>query len=108
MAESKDVMVNDLFGNKIAISSERWRHILEQHPELEIYFDEIKRTLSEPDVIKLSVSDKLVRMYYKFFSSLFGGKYILVVVKMNKRNFLVTAYVTDYIKTGEEIWKKRN
>ncbi|MBI3765017.1 MAG: hypothetical protein HY277_00755, partial [Ignavibacteriales bacterium] len=86
MAEFKEGIVDDLFGNKIAISSERWKHILEQHPEMQHHFENIKKTLNEPDVIKLSSLDKSVRMYYRFFSSVFGGKYILAVVKMNKRN----------------------
>ena len=108
MAEFKETTVYDLFGNKIEISVSRWKHILEQHPEIMPYLENIKQTIGAPDVVKLSVSDRSVRMYYRFFSSILGGKYLLVVIKTNKRNFVITAYITDYIKTGEEIWKRRS
>jgi len=101
-------IVRDVFNNSIEITKERWKHVCEQHPEMKSYFDNMIITLDDPDVIRISKSDGTVRLYYRFFESLLKGKYILVVVKSNKRNFLVTAYVTDYIKIGEEIWKRKS
>lgn len=99
------MLVKDVFEKYIEITKERWQHACAQHPELEGNLENVKQTLQNPDVIKLSRSDRFVRLYYKFFSNLFGGKYIIAVIKSNKRSFLMTAYVTDYIKTGEELWK---
>jgi len=42
----------------------------------------------------------------------FGGKYIAVVVKVNNikgfifKGFILTSYVTDRVKRGEEVWRK--
>ncbi|MDI6767693.1 MAG: hypothetical protein QME52_12800 [Bacteroidota bacterium] len=102
------VNVQDVFGRMIEISSERWQHVCKQHPELLDLQDEVKGTLVSPDLIKMSLTDKSVRLYYRFYPTILGGKYILVVVKTNKRNFIVTAYVTDYIKAGDELWKRRS
>ncbi|MBS4027633.1 MAG: hypothetical protein KGZ58_03255 [Ignavibacteriales bacterium] len=104
----KTIIVEDLFGRKIEIPKERWKHACIHHPEIEPFIELVKETIESPDFIKMSSSDKSVRMYYKYFSNVFDGKYILVVIKTNKRNFLLTTYITDYIKAGEELWKNKN
>ena len=101
----KTVCVQDIFGRVIEIPKERWLHVCQQHPELLSLQDEVKGTLVSPDLIKMSLTDKSVRLYDRFYPTILGGKYILVVVKTNRRNFIVTAYVTDYIKAGDELWK---
>lgn len=78
------------------------------HPEIRDLFDSVEQTLKNPDLIKVSRTDNSVLMYYRFFENIFGGKYIIAIVKSNKRKFLLTAYVTDYIKSGEESWKRKN
>ena len=38
---------------------------------------------------------------------MFGGKYIAVVVKVNNiKGFILTSYVTDRVKGGDEVWRK--
>ncbi len=100
--------VHDIFNKCIEITVERWNHICEQHPELNTLWETVRITLENPDFIKMSLADRSVRMYYHYFDNLLGGKYILAVVKTNQRNFLLTAYVTDYIKAGEDLWKRKN
>jgi len=104
----KTVSIQDVFGRVIKIPKERWQHVCQQHPELLDLQNEVKETLVSPDLIKMSITDKSVRLYYRYYPAILGGKYLLVVVKTNRRNFIVTAYVTDYIKAGDELWKRRS
>ncbi len=100
--------LGDVFGNLIEMTDERWDHVCEQHPELKSRIKKVVATLQDPDIVKASRSDRSVRLYCKYFDNLYGGKYILVVVKSNKRHFLITAYITDYIKAGGELWRRRD
>lgn len=102
------ITVVDIFGKDVVITQERWKHVCLQQPELEPLMSGVRETLENPDHVKMSPSDSTVRLYYKFFDDVFNGKFILAVVKTNKRNFLITAYITEYIKAGEELWKRKH
>ena len=45
-------------------------------------------------------------LFYKYFANIKGGKYLAVVVKINKRNFILTSYLTDKTITGKKIYEK--
>lgn len=94
----------DAFGHTIELTAERWLHVLDAHPELRDGERLIPETLQEPEVVARSVYDPQARLYYKRFPHLWHGKYLVVVVKLNRRHFLLTAYVTDTIKRGERLW----
>lgn len=98
--------MKDIFGNEIVLASERWEYIITKHPEIKPYKDKVKIVLNEPDLVKKSKRDKKVFLYYKYFEEILSGKYLLIVVKTNKNNFIITAYITDKIKEGEIIWRK--
>jgi len=88
---------------KIELTSERKHHILIFHPELKTHLEKITMVLSEPDEIRYSRLDENVLLFYKFFDKVKDGKYISVTVKTGKkRNFILTAYITDIIRAGEE------
>ena len=69
----------------------------------------IKETLSEPQQVIQSLSDKDANLYYRFYiGTKVGDKYLCVVVKMViKGAFVLTAYLTDSIKKGEVIWLRK-
>ena len=92
--------------NTIELSEERRKHILEFHPDLKPYFSKIAEVLHNPDQIRKSKQDENVLLFYKFFSDVKDGKYITVVAKFNKTNFILTSYITDKIKTGDKIYEK--
>lgn len=98
--------MKDIFGNEIALTEERWEHILATHPEIRPYKDRLAAVLESPDIVKKSRRDENIFMYYKWCDDMLSGKYLLVVVKYSDRNFVVTAYITDRIKEGEVVWKK--
>ena len=74
-----------------------------KHPEIEDHELELKRTLSDPDEIRLSRSDGSVFLYYRCH----GRLWLAVVVKhRNGDGFVITAYFTDRIKEGESVYKR--
>lgn len=96
----------DRDGKTVELPRGRWKHIVAQHPEMERYHDRIGDALREPDLIKQSRRAPDVWLYYRFYSSIFGGKFLLVVVKRSLRPFVLTCYITDEIKKGEIVWQK--
>jgi hypothetical protein len=99
------ISLKDCFGNLVALSAERLAHILE-HPEMLGMEAEIRTTLLTPEVVRRSRSDLDARLFYRFYRrTVLGGKFLCVVVKYSKTNtFIVTAYLTDQPKPGEDLW----
>lgn len=63
----------------------------------------VKKCLQYPDEVRLSQEDKSVCLYYVRWEQY----YLCVVVKhLNGGGYIITIYVTDKIKEGEQTWKK--
>jgi hypothetical protein len=86
----------------IELTAERQNHILKAHPELKSGLQKLSEVLSDPDKVRKSRFDEKVLLFYKFFATIKGGKYISVAVKTGGRNFILTAYITDRIRIGEK------
>ncbi len=101
-------LIEDIFGNKVRLTAERLVHILE-HPEMTGLEAEIPSVLRQPQLVRRSVSDPAVRMFYDFFpKTVLGGKWLCVVVKYSGNDaFVITAYLTDGPKAGENLWPKK-
>jgi hypothetical protein len=97
--------LKDCFGHSVRLTDERLAHILE-HPEMKGMAAEIERVLIQPQLVRCSRSDKAVRLLYKFYAqTIVGSKWLCVVVKYAKNDaFVVTAYLTDKPKAGENLW----
>jgi len=95
----------DKFNRRIELTQERWKHIEDIHPELKGVLKEMGETLEDPELIKTSVYDENVVLFYKHFKHIYNGKYVCVVVRL-KEKLIATAYITDRIKEGEIVWKK--
>jgi hypothetical protein len=95
----------DCFGHEVRLTAERLAHILE-HPEMGGMATEIARVLREPRFVRRSRSDAAVRLFYQFYAqTILGGKWLCVVVKYAQNDaFVVTAYLADQPKAGEELW----
>ena len=67
---------------------------------------EIERVLRQPEVVRRSHTDEAVRLFYEFCAqTIVGGKWLCVVVKYTDNDaFVVTAYLTDKSKAGEDLW----
>ncbi|HEY5897951.1 MAG TPA: hypothetical protein VIV54_10325 [Burkholderiales bacterium] len=97
----------DYLGNRIRLTQERLEHIL-GHPELRGIESRIAETLSTPERVVESLSDARARLYYRFYiGTRVGNKYLCVVVKvLGTDAFVVTAYLTDKVKKGRQIWPR--
>ena len=97
--------LQDCFGHQVRLTDERRAHILE-HPEMKDMGTEIERVLLQPQLVRRSRSDEAVRLFYEFYAqTIVGGKWLCVVVKYGENDaFVVTAYLTDKPKAGEDLW----
>jgi len=96
---------SDCFGNKVRLNDERLAHILD-HPEMRGMETEIEQVLARPRIVRRSRSDAAIRLFYEFYAqTLVNDKWLCVVVKyMVNDAFVVTAYLTDKPKNGEDLW----
>jgi hypothetical protein len=98
-------ILSDCFGHQVRLTDERLAHILD-HPEMQVLAEEVERTLRQPQLVRRSRSDAAVRLFYEFYAqTIVGGKWLCVVVKYAENDaFVVTAYLTDKPKAGEDLW----
>ena len=96
--------VDTPLGMSVRCTQNYWDNtILKKHTVLKDKLDEIIETLEDPDVIRQSKRDGRVYLFYRGEKT----RWLCAVIKSeNDYGFLVTAYPTDAIKEGEEIWKK--
>jgi len=68
--------------------------------------DKLKHVLLQPQLCRRSRSDDTARLFYEFYDrTMVGGKWLCVVVKYVENDaFVVTAYLTDKPKAGEDLW----
>jgi hypothetical protein len=97
--------VEDCFGHKVRLTDERLSHIL-GHPEMRSMEAGIERVLRRPELVRRSRSDDTARLFYEFYrETAVGGKWLCVVARYNEEDaFVVTAYLTDRPKQGEDLW----
>ena len=100
-------ILSDCFGNTVRLTDERLDHIL-QHPEMVGFESAIEKALHEPDHVRRSRSDPSVSLFYRFHEHTpVGAKWLCAVVKHKVADaFIVTAYLTDKPKAGEQLWPK--
>lgn len=82
---------------KLRLTMERWKHIAQEHPNIE-NIDEIKEALISPTRIKPSHYDsEEVSYYYRYNKE--KRRYLMIAVKyLNGDGFIITAYYTRNIK----------
>lgn len=80
----------------VELTVERENHIFEFHPEVRKYRKYFGKILADPQIIRRSKTDPATLILYK---RIVTKKYLAVVIKIEpKRNFILTAYLTDKIK----------
>ena len=69
---------------------------------------EIAETLRTPTTVIESLSDPASALHYRFYlGTRVGDKWICVVVKYVALDaFVLTAYLTDKLKKGHQLWPK--
>ncbi len=98
--------VTSKLGNKIRISEERWKLIINtKHPEIRGKENEVHNALIDPDEVRVSQSDPAVFLYYKWQEKL---SLCVVAKHVNGDGFIITIYFTDRIKEGKEIFRRES
>ena len=96
--------VKSKLGVKIRVTTSYWNFIIEsKHPIMKDKETLVKTTLKSPDLIKKSTKDRSVFLYYKSYKKNFA---VVVCKHLNGSGYIITTYITDRIKIGEQIWKK--
>lgn len=81
-----------------------WQTLLIKHPDIARYETEIEQTLNQPDAIYQSQRDINVLLFYR---TLKARRWLVAVARrLDEDGYLITAYQTDAIKTGEKLWPK--
>ncbi|MBI2330307.1 hypothetical protein HYU94_02875 [Candidatus Daviesbacteria bacterium] len=91
-----------VLGKDFELTAERKKHILNFHPDLKLYFSKLKDVFAKPEEIRISKSDPQVLLFYRYFAKIRKGKYIVGVVKMSSRSFVLTAYLSKSKLSGEK------
>lgn len=103
-ALNEDVLfeVESTLGVRIRTTESYWEKITKQkHPRMRGMEEEVRGTLKSPEQIRRSQSDSDVLLYYKPH----GDYHVCVVVRHeNGSGFVITAYMTDTIKEGDQVW----
>jgi len=92
-------------GNWVQLSRDRWRQIVRyKHRSLAGKEKLVRACLESPALVRTSAKDADVHLYY----SRSGRGYLCVVTAPSNGvgRFVVTAYFTNNMKQGVELWKK--
>lgn len=98
-------VLRDYDGRTVRLTDERLAHIL-QHPEMADMESAIEETLEKPTAVMQSLSDPSALLHYRFYiGTKVGDKFLCVIVKVSGDDaFVLTAYLTDKIKKGVQLW----
>jgi hypothetical protein len=91
-------------GFVVRCTAEYWRFISSQkHPSLRGREQEVEEALRDPDEVRRSRKDSNVYLFYRGSAP----RWLCAVTRRQDGDgFLITAYSTDAIKAGENIWTR--
>ena len=96
-------VISGFTGLPIRLTTERWQHILEEHPELEDKDSEILQAIEIPEKIYEGNNGELLAV-----REVEPGKIIVVVYKEDSpEGFVITAFYTRRIRSLErrkQVW----
>ena len=91
---------------KVRTTKEYWERIINvKHPSVQPFKNEVKKTLLDPDQIRRSTKDSNVNLYYKSVGKL--SLCVVVDCTAMQESYIITVYLTDRIKEGDQIYVKR-
>jgi hypothetical protein len=95
---------------QIELTEERYEHIVITHPgTLPDYLIQLGETLDNPDLIRRSDRDPEALLFSKWFETIRGGRYLVVVMIHQaelERSWIVTTYTARKITGGTVLWTK--
>jgi len=99
-----DAVLSDPLGRKITLHDRTWfGHILRGHPEMTSHKPGIEAAVTDPEEIRLSLSDPDSRQYYSSANE--SGMRFMVIVDVSL-SLVKTAHFVKKIKGGALEWSK--
>jgi len=106
--ESEEMLFQEItpLGFKVSVTKSYWEYITTiKHPHLKGMESELIFTLKNPNFIRQSRVDRDVYLIYR--EIVYNNKnYHMCVVTNKNKGSVITAYITDRVKEGVQIWKK--
>lgn len=91
-------------GFTVRTTDEYWQKLLVKHPDLADLEELVETALQLPDEIRESNRDSDVFLFYLQRRE---RRWVVAVArKLNGDGFLITAYQTDAIKEGRQLWHR--
>ncbi len=92
-------------GFTVRVTKSTWELITSiEHPVMAGREPAVRLALQSPNQVRRSRTDPSVFLFYKAEAT---GRWICAVAKqIGSGGFLITAYPTDSIKEGEQLWQK--
>lgn len=102
------ITLTDYQGKSVRLTDERLAHIKE-HSEMVFMEAVLEETLRRPQLVIRSGTDTSAKLNYRYYyGTLVGDKWLCIVVKYDQDDaFVLTAYLTDKPKKGEQLWPNR-
>ena len=91
-------------GFTVRTSESYWQKLIIKHPDIAGLEIDIKQTLADPDEIRRSSRDPNILLFYLKIKEKRWA--VAVAKRLNGDGFLITAYQTDAIKEGAQLWHK--
>jgi hypothetical protein len=90
-------------GVPIRLTDERWLHIVENHDDLAGFYDDVLRTIEDPDLILSGYGGALIAV-----KTISRRKRLSVVYRelSSRDGFIVTAYFSSRLGKGTVQWQK--
>jgi len=102
------IIVKSIHNVPIRLTSERWLHILNRHPEMENQKDRVLETVANPDLIQEGDFDEFLAIKY-FENTPLTSKFLVVIYReVNEiEGFIITAYFTNIpSERRKTLWKR--
>jgi len=84
--------VIDRWGNEIILTKERWKHICDNHWELVNHLEDVLKTIRLGKRRQEILYPQKFKYIYPFDNLPHNYTHIVVVVKLAKNKFVITAY----------------
>ncbi len=105
MAKRQLFAVATPIGHRVVLTRDRWREIIRyKHPALAGHETEVEDCLRDPAVIRTSAKDEETHLYYRTGQR--GALCVVVGGEDPQDRFVITAYFTQSIKKGRDLWTK--
>jgi hypothetical protein len=92
----------------VRLTDERWRHIVQRHPEMDDQGEHVLETVTEPDLIQQGDFGELLAIRF-YGSTRLTSKYLVVAYReaSSGDGFVLTGYLTSRPSSRRAvIWKR--